>query len=709
MRDAVGSHNIRGLLPRKPPTSLHPDQREATRRRPPARQVPECFTLTADEHHTSHPPSRSLLLLPATLPAQSLPTPTLTPLAPFPLTGEPAYPTQKSAPLSISRPVQPVQPFTVAGPRGVLVGTQDGQFESWVLPIKLLSHLTIEASIQGYSVPINVNQQAANIEVRPDHTTITYSHIGFTLRQIMFSPDPSAVAGLGHSNAAAQASGPGSPSTGPIALFQIDADHPIDLVFRFTPEMRWMWPKRNDGIPGPDWVPFHPPATLSAEPNQLDGEGYYTLHMDYPDVAGAIAIPTATPGIAAPYQERPQEHPLELHLHYDPKRDGRGAQAKFFPLLMAVATTREASENKALGEVLATLNAQIPALYAAHAASWEKLQTESTSIETPDKALNEAFRWGVVSIEQLKTHEFASNQDALVAGYFASGDSARPGFGWFFGRDSLYTLYAINSYGDFALTRAELEFLIARQRDDGKIMHEYSQTAADPTVNWKQFPYMYAAADATPLFLMAMRDYLRASGDMAFLQKNRDGHRTSLGLRNRSHLRHRPRRHLRQLPGHRLGRELAPRPAPPGGLPRPPRRTSQHRLRRHRVRPRQHQTLPARPPPAPPSSTPSSKPNTTTPPKGCYAFSHNLDGTMDKASTMYPSIAWWDRNPSLSRLSRHPRKAQLQVGSPDSRPRRVLSPLDHPASLPRPMGRPHHRHRLGPPRRRRPPSPSTTA
>ena len=34
-----------------------------------------------------------------------------------------------------------------------------------------------------------------------------------------------------------------------------------------------------------------------------------------------------------------------------------------------------------------------------------------------------------------------------------SADSARPGFGWFFGRDTLFTLYAVNSYGDTALSR----------------------------------------------------------------------------------------------------------------------------------------------------------------------------------------------------------------------------------------------------------------
>jgi glycogen debranching enzyme len=464
------------------------------------------------------------------------------------LTAIPAFPFAKSD-LVISRPTQPQQPFTVAGPRGVIVGSQDGQFESWILPIKLLRHLTIEANLQGYSVPIEVNPQSANIEVHPDRTVITYSHIAFTLRQIMFSPDlptscePASKVGRGFNPGIKTAestralapevcSFPSSPSTGPVVLFQIDAPHPLDLTFRFTPEMRWMWPKRNEGIPSAEWVKNNPSQTksgvLQVPPlgpriaNATDPSGYYVLHMDYPNLAGAVTIPTAAPGILAPYQERPQVHPLELHLHYDPKRDGTGEQARFFPLLMAAATTKESASAKSLGESLAQLNASIPEAYKAHAASYEKLLAESTSIETPDKALNKAFKWGIVSIEQLKAHEYTSNQDALVAGYYSSGDSARPGFGWFFGRDSLYTLYAVNCYGDFALTRAELEFLIARQRPDGKIMHEFSQTAADPSVDWKSFPYMYAAADATPLFLMAVRDYYRASNDLAFLQAHKE-------------------------------------------------------------------------------------------------------------------------------------------------------------------------------------------
>jgi glycogen debranching enzyme len=404
-----------------------------------------------------------------------------------------AFPLDNSGPV-IRAHTETEKPFTVAGERGVLVGQQDGGFEAWLLPVKLLSHLTIEANIEGYTVPIDVNRQASAIEVRPDRTVITYAHIGFTVRQIMFSPDE-APAG-----------------TGPIVLFEFDCPHPTDFVFRFTPELRWMWPARNEGVPGVEWVPGVEDGRVTSG----GVGGYYVLHSDYPDFAGAVTIAGAAPGILAPYQERPQVHPVELKVHYDPARD----QGQLYPMLMAVGTSASTATSAALGTTMAQLSSGIPELYKAHAESYKQLLANSVAIETPDKALDEAFQWAVVSIEQLKAKSLPTNETALVAGYYASGDSARPGFGWFFGRDALYTLYAVNGFGDFKLSKDELEFLIRRQREDGKIMHEYSQTAA--FIDWKQFPYMYAAADATPLFLLAVLDYVKASGDAAFLTAHRE-------------------------------------------------------------------------------------------------------------------------------------------------------------------------------------------
>src|ERR1700676_2458058 len=186
-----------------------------------------------------------------------------------------------------------LKPFTVAGERGVLLGQQDGAFEAWVLPVKVLSHLTIEANVDGYTVPIDVNQQSAEIEVRPDRTVLTYAHIAFTVRQIMFSPND------------------GPPGTGPVVLFEFDCLHPTDFTFRFTPNLEFMWPMRNEGHPGPEWVPG------VADGKELPGgmNGYYVLHADYPDLAAALTIPGASSGILAPYQERPQVHPVELKLH----------------------------------------------------------------------------------------------------------------------------------------------------------------------------------------------------------------------------------------------------------------------------------------------------------------------------------------------------------------------------------------------------------
>jgi glycogen debranching enzyme len=388
-------------------------------------------------------------------------------------------------------PTETLKPFTVAGEHGVLLGQQDGTFEAWVLPVKLLSHLTLEAEIEGYTVPIDVNQQSAEIEVRPDRTVITYAHLGFTVRQIMFSPEQ------------------GPAGTGPVVLFEFDCLHPTDFTFRFTPALEYMWPERNEGHPGPEWVAPGPGAN-----EQLGG--FYMIHADYPDLAGAITIPGARPGILAPYQERPQVHPVELKLHIDPARD----RGKLYPLLMAAGTNKQTADMRALGVTLEKLNQAITATYAAHADTYKRLLAGSVSIDTPDKTLNEAFQWAVVSIEQLKARPVGTDETALVAGYYASGDSARPGFGWFFGRDALYTLYAVNGYGDFGLSKSELEFLIKRQRADGKIMHEYSQTASQ--IDWLQFPYMYAAADSTPLFLLAMLDYVRASGDTDFLKTHKD-------------------------------------------------------------------------------------------------------------------------------------------------------------------------------------------
>src|SRR4029077_5938209 len=161
--------------------------------------------------------------------------------------------------------------------------------------------------------------------------------------------------------------------------------------------------------------------------------------------------------------------------------------------------------------------------------SYEALEKESAAyyadylkktvrVELPDAQLQEAYDWSRVSLLQgLVSNPTMGN--GLVAGYRTSGESQRPGFAWFFGRDAFWSTLALNSEGDFETARTALAFVAQFQREDGKIPHEIAQGAS--FVNWfKDYPYGFASADATPLFIIAMGDYVKASGDVEFAKTN---------------------------------------------------------------------------------------------------------------------------------------------------------------------------------------------
>jgi glycogen debranching enzyme len=384
----------------------------------------------------------------------------------------------------ISSNIMAQKPFSVIGPRGALLGQQDGLFEAWIFPWKILSHMRITAEMNDYAVPIDVNQQAATIDVQPGHTTITFAHANFTVRETLFAPQDA------------------PDGAGALAFYQIQAVRPMTLTFSFTPEMQRMWPALSDDRSSPEWV-------------KTGQSGFYILHLNFPDHAAAVAMPTATYGILAPYQERPTNYPLQFVIHFNPATDGD----KLYPLLMTTGETAATSTTSALAARLEALDSGFHASYRATQKHFEEWAAQHLSIDTPDEKLNQAFTWAEVAIDQLRVQTTPSHAEtALVAGFYTSGDSARPGFGWYFGRDALWTLYAVNSYGDYQLTRDDLNFLFKRQSPEGKIIHEWAQTA--DLVDWKSLPYAYASADANPLLLMAANDYLKISGDKTFIQTN---------------------------------------------------------------------------------------------------------------------------------------------------------------------------------------------
>lgn len=509
--------------------------------------------------------------------------------------------------LTISREAVPIKPFSVIGPRGTILGEQNGKYEAWIFPWKIFSGMRITANMRDYPVPIDVNEHASWIDVQPDHTTITYSHANFMVRQIMFAPKQA------------------PDGAGVMVLYQIEAARPMTLTFSFDPVMERMWPAESDDHPSPEWV-----ATEG-------GSGYYILHENLPDHAAALAMPSAEPGILAPYQERAAYYPLQFVLHFDPKKDAN----TLFPLLITLANTEQSATKAALASSLAELDTSCESIYNANRDYYKNFVAEHTSLESPDQKLNAAFSWAEVAIDQLRVQTLDRKEEALTAGFVGSGDAARPGFGWFFGRDALWTLYAVNSYGDFNTTRREIEFLLHRQRADGKMMHEWSQTAS--LVDWKSLPYEYASADATELLPMAMDDYLKVSGDAGFIQANWDAlarawqfettHDSADGIYNNGQGTGWVESWIPSMPQQEIYLAALDEQASLAFS--------------HLAQSAGHADLAAQ------AKERAAKIGATIEKEyflsgsDFYAFSHNADGTTDDTPTIFPSVVWWDGDTKL--------------------------------------------------------------
>src|SRR5258708_23902329 len=72
-----------------------------------------------------------------------------------------AFTLENGVPLKIVRTAVPSRPFTVVGPRGAILGQQDGSFEAWIFPWKTFTNLRLSAAMTDYPVPIDRNRQTA--------------------------------------------------------------------------------------------------------------------------------------------------------------------------------------------------------------------------------------------------------------------------------------------------------------------------------------------------------------------------------------------------------------------------------------------------------------------------------------------------------------------------------------------------------------------
>ncbi len=377
--------------------------------------------------------------------------------------------------LELSRRTQNGSFYDVIGRKSAAFGYEHRNMEAWIYPLKILDDFALDFQIEGYNLPFNGKDILTNIEVRPEATIFTYSHAAFTVRQIVYAPIE---------------------EQGLIVLLDIKTTLPMTLAVSFRPKLKLMWA-------GNTMTPFV---------GQDEKEKYYFIGEETQKLYGIVGSPGAKDVSLNPYQEEPKDVPVKYVLQISPEQ----AAKNFVPIVIAGSTD---GREKAIAIYKNLLTNALP-LYEKNVRYYEDFLDRTTSVKTPETRLNTAFAWAKIGVDKgVATNPFLGT--GLLAGFRTSGESERPGFAWFFGRDALWTAFATTSEGDFATTKTAIEFLKKFQRDDGKIPHEISQSAAQ--LDWfKGYPYPWNSADATPLYVIASADYFRASGDIEFLKANWD-------------------------------------------------------------------------------------------------------------------------------------------------------------------------------------------
>lgn len=408
--------------------------------------------------------------------------------------------------LELTRPIRHGAVWSAIGRRAAILGSEDGRSEAWIYPLQLVSDLRLSFRFAlppvGSEIPPEIPAQdvATRITVRPEATTLTYVHGAFTVRQIVFVP---------------------LTRPGAIMLLDVDTHVPLKISVHFEPTFRLMWPAE----PGRVTVLADRAtnAFLLLEEAEAERE---TKERG----VGIIGSPAATLEIenAPPAGGRDRHDPVTAAKPTMPQYRLVIDTAKLPIARVPLLRGERRVAVVALGAVLpGTVDAarrlyhelirSIDPLFRETVENYRRLARERLFIQAPDERLVNAFEWAKTALDKA----FAENPllgAGLIAGFGLAGASGRPGFAWYFGRDALWTQLALNSFGDFEKVRESLRLLKKYQRSDGKIMHELSHAA--PFVEWfSRFPYPYASADSTPLYIIALEDYYRTSGDLAFLQE----------------------------------------------------------------------------------------------------------------------------------------------------------------------------------------------
>ncbi|MFQ5793719.1 MAG: amylo-alpha-1,6-glucosidase [Candidatus Bipolaricaulia bacterium] len=358
--------------------------------------------------------------------------------------------------------------FDVAGRRCLLMGRETGRIEEvWSYPIRLVKDFQIAFHHENRSYP--VEKSTRHFEIRPEAAVIDHELDDVRVRQLCFTA---------------------LDRPGACLVLELDGNtngaKPVEVDCSFRSDLRLMWP--------------YPENALGDLGYAWNEEAHAFLVQDKRDEFAAI-VGSNLPPSQAKFSR--QDNRFSFRVSLTPET----------PAVIVVAGSSTGVDEAQ--ETYQALMEDPDRFYQEIVSHYKRLSTEQLSIETPDETFNQGFAWAKVATEKF----FATTPgigSGFMAGYRLTGKnefmSGRPGYAWYFGRDSEWCSFAVDGYGEFEQVRDNLRLLMDLQDLSGKIPHEASTSGVT----------YYDSADSSPLFVILMEHYLRSSGDDAFIREHWD-------------------------------------------------------------------------------------------------------------------------------------------------------------------------------------------
>ncbi len=252
------------------------------------------------------------------------------------------------SPIALEGPARPTAYLEASGRRAAFLGREDGSFEAWVYPLKILRGFELAFEVEDYASPIPGASLATRVEVRPEASTIRYVHSSFTADATWLVP---------------------LEEPGGLVLLDVDASAPLTIYARFHTEMRLMWP-----------------AGLGGQYSYWDRElRAYVITESTRRHAAIVGSPFASDPPEQPAHNLP-DAPTEMKIPISLETAASGL------VPIAIASSDEGLE--AARATYRRLLDETESLYRSTAAHYQRLRDEMTRIDSPDDELESRARVG---------------------------------------------------------------------------------------------------------------------------------------------------------------------------------------------------------------------------------------------------------------------------------------------------------------------------